>query len=68
MLLVSQDFDGTTINSVHRQVNEMYHYQDKLDQFVVNQTNITQAQLDTYNKEDWLIYYDEAQTLGIVTE
>ena len=46
----------------------MYRYQDKLDQFVVSQTNITQAQLDTYNKEDWLIYYDEAQTLGIVTE
>jgi hypothetical protein len=46
----------------------MYHYQDKLDQFVVNQTNITQVQLDVYDKEDWLIYYDEAKELGIVTE
>ena len=58
----------TSLNSVHKQVSEMYHYQDKLDQFVVNQTNITQTQLDVYDKEDWLIYYDEAKELGIVTE
>ena len=65
---ISMELPLTSLNSVHKQVSEMYHYQDKLDQFVVNQTNITQVQLDAYDKEDWLIYYDEAKELGIVTE
>lgn len=42
--------------------------QQKLDDIIIQKTNITQKMLDEHKKEDWNIFFDEAIKLNIIHE
>lgn len=64
--LTSTGFDN--VNVLIDNLDLVKDDMEVLKQYVIERSNVTKEQLDSYDRKDWWLRYDEAKELGIVKE